>query len=131
MSESQNVEIVNEIFAAFGRGDVPFMISKLEPDIHWFSYFDPIVPWGGDFSGKERVGEFFKAHDSVEVLGFEPTEFVAQGDTVVALGFFSCRAKSTGKSATSKWVFIFKFRNGLVYSYEQFHDPQLAGVFRP
>lgn len=88
-------------------------------------------PRGGDFSSTARVPLFFQAiDDNVEVLGFEQTESVSEGDTVVSLGTFSCRANTTGKSATTKWVFIWKFRDGRVVSYEQFHDGSIADIFK-
>lgn len=128
MSEHQNVETIQQIYAAFGRGDIPYILDQLSPAVEWLCHFDPIVPWGGDFSG--RVGDFFSAIDnSVDVLSFEPGEYVSQGDTVVSTGTFGCRAKSTGKSAKTKWVFIWKLAGSKVTSYEQFHDPAIAGIF--
>ncbi|HLK14799.1 MAG TPA: nuclear transport factor 2 family protein [Fimbriimonadaceae bacterium] len=126
-----NVETVQAIFAAFGRGDVPFMQAQAAEGISWYSHFDSIVPWGGDFSTKVRMPEFFRAiAESVDVLGFEPHEFIAQGDAVVTLGSFSCRSKVTGKTADTRWIMVFRFRDGLVHAYEQFHDPAIAEIFR-
>lgn len=96
------------------------------------SYYDPVVAWGGDSSTKPRVAQFVQAlGDSVDVTAFTPGEFVAQGDPVASMGEFGCRARATGKSALTRWVFIWKFQDGRVSSYEQFHDPALAAAFRP
>jgi ketosteroid isomerase-like protein len=46
------------------------------------------------------------------------------------MGDFGCKVRSTGKASLSKWVFIWKFREAKVASFEQFHDPQLANAFR-
>jgi len=59
-----------------------------------------------------------------------PDEFIAQGDTVVSLGTFGFKVRATGKSARTRWAFIWKLREGRVCSYEQFHDPALAAAFR-
>lgn len=131
MSEQANIEIIQAIYAAFGRGDVEFILSQLTDDIRWTSHFEPIVPWAGDFSGKHSVPLFFQAiFESVEVKAFEPTEWIAQGDTVVSLGRFACQVRTTGKTASTRWAFIWKIRDGKVYSYEQFHEPALAAAFR-
>jgi ketosteroid isomerase-like protein len=128
MSEQQNIEAIQQIYAAFGRGDIPYILDQLSSDVKWTCHLDPVVPWDGDFSG--RPVEFFQAiDDSVDVLGFEPGEYIAQGDAVVSLGTFACRAKSTGKSANTKWIFVWKLANGKVASYEQFHDPAIAAIF--
>ena len=95
------------------------------------SHFDPVVPWGGDFSGKERIPKFFEAiFESADVEAFEPLEWIANTDTVVSLGEFGCRVRSTGKRARTRWIFIWKFRDTKVCSYEQFCDPVLATAFR-
>jgi hypothetical protein len=44
MSEQQNLETVREVYAAFGRGDVAFIVAKLTDDIRWVSHFDSAVP---------------------------------------------------------------------------------------
>jgi ketosteroid isomerase-like protein len=131
MSEKLNIGIVQEMYEAFGRGDVPLILTKLTDDVKWVSHFDSVVPWSGDFSGKDRVKGFFEAiFQSVDVEAFEPQEWVANLDTVVSIGEFACRVRATGKRARTRWVFIWKFREEKVCSYEQFHDPALAEAFR-
>jgi len=131
MSEQTNVQTIDSIFAAFGRGDVGFILERLAPDVRWMTHLEPIVPWAGDFSGRDRVGGFFAAiAQSVDIEMFEPQQAVAQGDTVVSLGEFACRARSTGKSVRTRWAFVWTLRDGKVVAYEQFHDPRLAEIFR-
>jgi uncharacterized protein len=131
MSEQENVGRITKIYEAFGRGDTAYIIDQLDDGVSWVSRLEPVVPWAGDFSGKEQVPRFFAAiSESVDVTAFNPLEFVAQGDTVVSLGEFGCRVRATGKSALTRWVFIWKLRDGRVTSYEQFHDPTLAAAFR-
>ena len=49
----------------------------------------PHVPTAGERRGKASVGEFFKiVSEQVNFLRFEPKEFVAQGDKVVAIGHY-------------------------------------------
>ena len=131
MNEQQNVQTIQEVYAAFGRGDVAFIVAKLTDDVRWVSHFDSVVPWSGDFSGKERIPDFFEAiFQAVDVEAFEPNEWIADGDAVVSLGEFGCRVRATGKRSRTRWVFIWKFRDAKICSYEQFHDPALAAAFR-
>ena len=91
-----------------------------------------VVPWSGNYCGKENVRRFFaNVYGSGDVLEFEPLEFVAEGNMVVSIGKYGCRSKATGKEAHTRWIFVWKFRNGLVSSYEQFHDVKIAEAFRP
>src|SRR6266446_4788899 len=123
MSAQQNVKTIQEIYTAFGRGDVAFIVGKLADNVRWVSHFESIVPWGGDFSGKDRIPRFFEAiFQSVDVEAFEPKEWIAEDDTVASLGEFACRVRKTGKKSRTRWVFMWKFRDGKICSYEQFHD---------
>ncbi|HEY2733818.1 MAG TPA: nuclear transport factor 2 family protein [Polyangiales bacterium] len=131
MSEQDNVARVVKIYEAFGRGDVDSIVALLADEVRWFSHIEANVPWAGDFSGKAHVPKFFAAlANSVDVTAFTPREFIAQGEIVVSLGEFGCKVRATGKSVLVRWVFIWKFREGRVYSYEQFEGPALADAFR-
>jgi ketosteroid isomerase-like protein len=131
MSEQQNIGRVTKMYEAFGRGDIPYIIDQLADDVRWVSHLEPIVPWSGDRSGKANVPKFFQAiAQNVDVRAFEPTEFVAQGDTVVSMGRFRATVRATGKTDDSPWIFIWKFGGGKVVSYEQFHDSALAAAFK-
>ena len=131
MGEQQNIAQITKMYEAFGRGDVAFITDQLTDDVRWVSHFEPIVPWAGDFSGKAQVPRVFQAiGESVDVTAFNPKEFVAQGETVVSTGEFGVRVRATGKSALTPWVFIWKFRDGKISSYEQFHDASIANAFR-
>jgi uncharacterized protein len=131
MSEEQNVETTNKIYEAFGRGDIGYIVDQLADDVHWFSYVDPVVPHSGDWSGKSKVPGFFQAiADGVDVSSFTPTEIYADGETVVSTGGFGGKSRPAGKEFQTQWVFIWKFADNLVVSYEQFHDWQIAAAFR-
>ena len=131
MSEQQNVERVGRIYEAFGRGDIGYIVDQVADDVQWTTHLEPVVPWAGDYSGRQNVPRFFDAiGQSVDVTAFTPGQMIAQGDTVVSLGEFGCRVRATGKSALTRWAFVWKFREGRVTSYEQFHDPTIATAFR-
>lgn len=131
MSTQQNVKAVRDIYAAFGRGDVAFIVNQLADNVRWVSYLDPAIPWAGDFSGKANVPRFFDAiFQSMDVDLFEPQEWIAEGDTVVSIGDFGGHVRATGKKSRVRWVFLWKFQAGKVTSYEQFQDPTLAAAFR-
>jgi ketosteroid isomerase-like protein len=130
VGERQNVERIGRIYEAFAYRDIGYILDQLRDEVRWVSHFEPVVPWSGDYSGKRNVPRFFAAIDtSVEVTSFVPGEFVAQGRTVVSLGQFSCRVRATGKAALTHWVFVWKFREGLVFSFDQFHDRALVDAF--
>ncbi len=131
MAADNNAEQVKAIFEAFGRGDVPFILDQLAADVRFTSHLDPVVPWAGEFSGRDNVAQFFGAlGGSVEVTGHPVNGLVAQDDTVVATGDVRFRVRETGREGSSSWVYIFKLTDGKVRSYDQFNDAGLAEAFR-
>lgn len=131
MADNENTERVKTIFEAFGRGDVEHILEQLADDVRFASHLDPIVPWAGEFFGKDGVARFFQAlATSVEVTDHPVNALVAQGDTVVAMGDVSFRVRETGKAGSSLWVYVFKLADGAVQSYDQFNDVGLAEAFR-
>ena len=130
-TEIQNTERVTEIFEAFGRGDVAYILDQLADDARFVSHLDPIVPWAGAYSGRDNVTRFFQAlGSSVEVADHPVNALVAQGDTVVAMGDVRFRIRQTQKAGASKWVYIWKLANGQIKRYDQFNDTGLAEAFR-
>jgi len=130
-NEIENTERVTRVFEAFGRGDVAYILDQLADDVRFVSHLDPIVPWAGEFCGKDDVARYFQALGSSVDVGDHPVNaLVAQGDTVVALGDVSFTVRETGKTGSSSWVYIWKLANGQIQNYDQFNDSGLVEAFR-
>ena len=129
MSEAQNTKVVQDAYAAFGRGDIPALLGFMTDDIHWRPVIGTAghVPFSGERKGKAGVAEFFKqVSDAEDFQQFEPREFVAQGDKVVALGHYRAVTKATGKTFESDFAMVFTLRGGKVATFQEFTDS--AGV---
>ena len=75
------------------------------------------------YHGKDDVRQFFADLDTAqEATRFEPTAFIAEGDTVVVMGNASWHVKSTGLDYDSDWVHVFTVRDGKVTRMQQFVD---------
>jgi ketosteroid isomerase-like protein len=94
-----HIEIVNSIYSAFGRGDVPFVLGCLDGDVQWeYAATSACVPWLAPRRGPSGVGEFFETFArELELHRFVPKQLLAAGDTVVALVDLECTVRSTGK----------------------------------
>jgi hypothetical protein len=115
MSGNQNVALVLEIYAAFGRGDIPAVIDVLDPKIDWYFYGPSTIPWAGHHHGQEGAAKFFSIVGSeAEFLEFTPLEFISEGDQVVVLGREQVKVKSTGRIFVSEWVHVFTIAGGRV-----------------
>jgi uncharacterized protein len=130
--EVENSGRITQIFEAFGRGDIPFILSQLANDVRFTAHLDPTVPWSGEYSGKEGVMRYFQAlGGAVDVTEAQRvTSLVAQGDTVVVMGNVKFNVRATGRAGASSWVYVWKLTDGQVTSFEQFADTGLADAFR-
>jgi len=122
MGEADNTKVVQEAYAAFGRGDVPAILDRLDDGIVWQGVYGAgsNVPMGGERRGKPAVAEFFTqvaAH--VNFTRFEPKEFVASGDKVVTLGHYTAKT-SANKEFDSDFAMVFTMRNGKVTKFQEF-----------
>ena len=131
MSEAQNTQSVKDAYAAFGRGDVNAILSMVDDSVEWEGVkgTEGVAPHAGLRRGKAAVGEFFQLVGStLDFQAFEPREFIAQGDTVVAIGFYKATVKATNKQTASDWAMVFNFRNGKIVRFREFTDS--AAVIR-
>lgn len=120
--EQENIHIVKSIFEAFGRGDIPALLTFVAEDVHWELPGPEVVPFCGARRGHEGVAEFFRRiGENLEFERFEVHDFIAQADKVVVLGGERARVKSTGKAYDNEWAMVFTISEGLVrrfFSYE-------------
>lgn len=130
--EQELVQAVQEIYAAFGRGDLPAIMGRLGEEIVWDVTGPPEVSYAGARKGRQAVAEFFQVlAQTVEIQRFEPQEFFAQGDTVVVLGRETMKARATQAVAENAWVMVFTFRENRLIRFREFDDTAaVAAAFR-
>jgi ketosteroid isomerase-like protein len=115
------------MYAAFGRGDIQFILNNLTADCRWVIPGEGL-PYAGTFTGPSGVARFFEQMLAAEtVTAFEPREFYANGDSVVALGSEACTVNATGKPAATNWAMRFSIRDGKVSSFESYFDTLAYG----
>ncbi len=125
-----SLEIVQGVYAAFAAGNVPAVLGAMAPDIRWTEAAGG--PYGGVSIGPDAVLQnvFMKLGTEWDGFAAVPGRFVAEGDTVIALGDYSGRNLATGKSFRARFAHVWTLRNGRVVEFEQITDtvPQLAAT---
>jgi ketosteroid isomerase-like protein len=123
MTEQANVARVQELYQAFGRGDIEAILEQLADDVEWYDPGPPAVPHAGRYHGRDDVARFFSvASETLEFEDFQPRAFVASGDLVVALGSLRARVKATGRSYDNEWAMAWVWRDGKVASWQIYED---------
>ena len=84
---ADHARTVQDIYEAFGRGDVPFILERLDEDIVWDEGIrDTGLAYLRPGHGRDHVGEFFGAlATTVRFDVFEPVSICVGGDTVTAI----------------------------------------------
>ena len=123
MNEQANIAKIQSMYAAFGRGDVAAILAEVNPDVRWVNPGPSSIPYARERRGLDEVRQFFdEIYANVEVTSFEPREFFANGERVVALGTWAGRAKPTGRSFADEWAMAFTMKDGKVTSFRAYED---------
>jgi uncharacterized protein len=114
MVVQENVQIVKDGIAAFGRGDIQGLLALFAEDIEWIIPGEG-WPLAGTYRGRAGVaGLFQKVSEMLEISFLETREFAAQGDRVLVVGFSGGRVKATNRTYEHHEVLAFTVRNGKV-----------------
>ena len=121
---SKNVDTVKEIYACFGRGDVPGILERLDPIVEWeYDWGAEPLPIYKTRRGREEVVGFFEALADFDFLRFEPIGFL-EGDGMVAVPIQAeLRHKASGRGFRDLEMHLWTFgSDGLVTRYRHVGD---------
>jgi ketosteroid isomerase-like protein len=118
----QSVEVVEGVYAAFGRGDVPGVLAAMADDIEWHEAEG--MPYGGVHRGGDAVVQNVFGPVTADIEGFAvtPLELIPSGDTVAVVARYSGTGKSTGKELDLEVVHVWDVRDGKIIRFRQFAD---------
>jgi ketosteroid isomerase-like protein len=122
-----NTDITKEIFARFGRGDVPAILELLHDDVVIEFYGPSTIPYAGTYRGRSEARRFFETVlASVDIHEFEPQQFIADGDAVVVTGHLRLTARATGGSIESDFAHVITLRDGKWLRFRDFMNTAVA-----
>lgn len=113
------------VYESFDRGDIPAALAVFASDIRWTEALGG--PYGGVSVGPQAVLEnvFMKLGGEWDGFAAVVDEFVATGNTVVALGHYKGVYKANGKSQWLPFAHVWKFEDGLAVEFQQYTDTAL------
>jgi len=135
-SEEENVQVVQQLFAAFGQGNIAAVLQMLAEDVDYQSPVtrtEPVeISWAKPRHSREEVALHFKElAEKVQPEPFEQLEFTAQGDRVVVEGRNRGTVRSTGRTYEHDWVMVFTLRDGKIVRYRHYYDTaDIIAAFR-
>lgn len=117
---SPAVQVIEELYAAFGRRDVPAVLRLFSPEIEIAQSAE--LPWGGVYRGHTGALAFFgklteRINSTVTV-----ERMLDAGDRVVVLGWTRGTVKATGASYDVPIAHVWEVRDSLAVRVEFFID---------
>ena len=123
---SENKTIIQDLYRAFAEGDIPTVVSAFTEDAHWTEAEG--FPYGGTYIGADDVltSVFMRLATEWDGWAAIPNDFIAEGNTVVAIGEYSGTYKATGKSFKAPFVHVWKMADGMIQTFVQHTDTVLV-----
>ncbi len=121
---AQNKQTIEAMYAAFGRGDIPFVIGALDPEIEWWEAENFVYADKNPYRGPQSVleGVFMRLGMEWDGFAVAPEEVLDAGDTVVGRGYYMGKYRQTGREVRAQFAHVFKFRDGKVVKFQQYTD---------
>jgi ketosteroid isomerase-like protein len=118
----KNVEIVQRLYDAWARQEVPGPSGLLDPDIEY------VNPDGAIEPGTRRGLPAFAAAiekllEGWETWEMEPEEFFDAGDRVAVVLRYRAKARRSGVEVDGRESALVTVRDGKISRYEWFHGP--------
>lgn len=119
-----NANIVRGMYEAFGKGDMPFIIGALDPEVEWWEAENFIYSDYNPYVGPDSVleGVFMRIGNEWDGFTVAPKEVLDAGDTVIGHGYYSGTYKKSGKNVRAQFAHFFSFRDGKIIKFQQYTD---------
>jgi ketosteroid isomerase-like protein len=115
-------QVIDAHYAAGARGDVDGMIADFADDIEWIEAAG--FPLAGTYHGPQAVKNEIFLGLGRDWEGWHPEieRLVADGDTVVAIGWYLATHRATGKPVRTRVAHVWTVRDEKVVAFEQITD---------
>jgi len=123
---TENGRTVAAMYEAFGRGDVPFILEQIAPEVEWIESDAQRLPARGTSRTPQEVLQnvFMQVPAHFERFELRPELWIEAGDDVVVTGRVVARTNS-GRDLDAPYAHVFSFRDGKVVRNDNFHDTAL------
>jgi uncharacterized protein len=127
--KEKNVEIIQNLYAAFAKGDVPAVLQNFDPKIEWneaenFPYAD-----GNPYIGPQAVleGVFARIGAEWEYWNLtDQTYYEANSGEIIVTGRYKAKNKITSKEINVQFVHMWTLNDGVVTNFQQYADTYQA-----
>jgi len=87
MDEEGNLQVVQGLYEAFGRGDMQAVLDAFADEVDWLVPGAPAVPWAGPRTTREQIAAYFDlVGEWLDIQEHDVQEYLVRGDRVVVFG---------------------------------------------
>ncbi len=115
-----NLTLVQELYEAFARRDVPAVLARLHPEVELQQ--TALVPWGGHYRGHAGAREFFGRVVATIDSAVSIERFIDADDHVAAVGRTRGRTRERGVAFDLAVVHVWTVRDGRITRLEVYID---------
>jgi ketosteroid isomerase-like protein len=117
-------EVVKDLYAAFGRGDVPAVLGLFDAGIEWNEAEGFVYADGNPYVGPQAVveGVFGRIIGDVDSFAATPVNIIDGGDTIVAEGRYTGAWRATGVPVDAQFAHVWQVRDGKIVRFQQYTD---------
>jgi ketosteroid isomerase-like protein len=91
----RNVKLVEQVYAAFARRDLPIVLSLFSPNIEISQSNE--LPWGGSYGGHAGASQFFSKLTQAINSAVSIERIIDAGDNIVVIGWTHGNVNQTGE----------------------------------
>lgn len=131
---SANIQTIQAIYEAFGRGDAQGVLDRVASDVRWgYNVEADDVPWHQPITARADLGRFFASlAEHVDIDRFEPLSFLTGPQQVAVHLRIGFTVRRTGRRVDMDHLHLWTLdADGKVASLIHFEDTaQVAAAWR-
>ncbi|HEX2060358.1 MAG TPA: nuclear transport factor 2 family protein [Thermoanaerobaculia bacterium] len=119
-----NIDIIRAGYGDFLTGNIEGVVERFADEIEVSIAGAPEVPYAGTYRNRAELAGFFqKLNDAMQINVFEPREYFADGDRVIALGHYAGEVRKNGHTFAADWCMAWTVRDGRIVAMKELTDP--------
>jgi len=120
-----SADLIASLYDAFGRGDLPAVLSLLDPEVRWHeAEGSPYQPTGEGWVGPDAVVKnlFAKMGDDWTEFAVHPSVFHDTGGVVTVEGRYAAEHSGTGRTLNCQVCHVWTVQDGKITKFQQYVD---------